>query len=263
VGGELSGKVAIVTGAANGLGRAIAECFVANGAAVVVADIDANAGEQLTASLGERAAFAKTDIADAEQVQALVDFTVERFGGLHVLCNNAGVGGSLTRFLHADLDEFAQVMNVNLYGAMVASQRAGRHMKEHGGGSIVNISSIAGINAGAGVTTYRASKAAMIHFSKSIAVDLAPYGIRVNCVAPAHIRTAITTYAMDPVMELTQPLRRHGTPEDVAEATLYLASDRSAQVTGIVLPVDGGTTAGPPPGQMKAIMAATVQDGRS
>jgi NAD(P)-dependent dehydrogenase (short-subunit alcohol dehydrogenase family) len=252
VSGLLSGKVAIVTGAAGGLGLATAELFAASGAAVVVADIDADNGERVAASLGDAAAFKCTDVADAGQVQALIEFAVAKFGGLHVVCNNAGVGGTMAGFLQDDLADFHRVMNVNLYGAMVCSQRAARHMKSNGGGSIVNISSIAGINAGAGVMTYRASKAALIHFSKSIAIELARYGIRVNCIAPAHIATGITNYDMAPVMELTQPLPRQGQPVDVANAALFLASDQSAQVTGIVLPVDGGTTAGPPPGRLMA-----------
>jgi NAD(P)-dependent dehydrogenase (short-subunit alcohol dehydrogenase family) len=254
---ELAGKVAIVTGGASGLGRATAELFVANGAAVVIADVDVDAGKQLADSLGDTADFKCTDVADADQVQALVDFAVDRFGGLHVMCNNAGIGGALVGFLHDDLADFNRVMNVNLYGAMVGSQRAARHMKKNGGGSIVNISSIAGINAGAGVLTYRASKAALIHFSKSIAIELGRYGIRVNCIAPAHIATAITRYDMAPVMAASQPLPRQGQPEDVANAALYLASDRSAQVTGVVLPVDGGTTAGPPPARHQPAAAAS------
>jgi NAD(P)-dependent dehydrogenase (short-subunit alcohol dehydrogenase family) len=138
---------------------------------------------------------------------------------------------------------------------MVGSQLAARHMAKSGGGSIINASSIAGLSAGGGVMTYRASKAAVIQFSKSIAIDLAQYGIRVNCVAPGHISTGMTSYDMASVMRATQPLRRQGLPGDVANAVLYLASERSAQVTGIVLTVDGGTTAGPPPIQQKRTMA--------
>jgi NAD(P)-dependent dehydrogenase (short-subunit alcohol dehydrogenase family) len=139
---------------------------------------------------------------------------------------------------------------------MLGTQRAARHMKDHGGGAIVNCASIAGITAGAGLATYRASKAAVIHLTKSMAVDLAPYGIRVNCIAPGNIQTAMTTYDMDAVTKFTQPLPRRGSPDDVADALVYLAGDHSAQVTGIVLPIDGGTTAGPPPSQVKLMLGA-------
>jgi NAD(P)-dependent dehydrogenase (short-subunit alcohol dehydrogenase family) len=146
-------------------------------------------------------------------------------------------------------------MAVNVLGVMVGSQRAARHMKQHGGGSIINNSSIGGISAGAGVMSYRASKAAVTHFSKSIAVELAPYGIRVNCIAPGHIATEMTPYDMEKVVRLTQPLQRRGSPMDVANAVLFLASERSAQITGIVLPVDGGTTAGTPPTLLREILS--------
>jgi NAD(P)-dependent dehydrogenase (short-subunit alcohol dehydrogenase family) len=136
---------------------------------------------------------------------------------------------------------------------MVGSQRAARHMARHGGGVIINMTSIGGINAGPGLMTYRSSKAAIIHFSRSIAVDLAEHGIRVNCVAPAHIPTAINAaHDQARIVRLMQPLQRMGQPGDVANAVLYLASDRAAQVTGIVLPVDGGTTAGRPVNQSAA-----------
>jgi NAD(P)-dependent dehydrogenase (short-subunit alcohol dehydrogenase family) len=253
---ELAGKVAIVTGGASGIGRATAELFVAEGARVVIADVDAERGEAVAAQLGDAAAFQRTDVSDAEEVQELVDVAVARFGGLHVMVNNAGISGSFGRFLDDDLGDFERVMAVNLYGVMVGSQRAARHMAEHGGGSIVNTASIAALRAGGGVLTYRASKAAVVHFSTSIAIELAQHGIRVNCVAPGHIPTGITSYDMGPVIRLTQPLQRQGQPIDVAQAVLYLASDRSAQVTGIVIPVDGGTTAGPPANQLREILAA-------
>jgi NAD(P)-dependent dehydrogenase (short-subunit alcohol dehydrogenase family) len=257
---ELDGKVAIVTGGASGLGHATVVGLVAEGARVVIGDIDAEAGEALAAELGDAAAFASADVTDADQVQALVDGCVDRFGGLDIMVNNAGYGGAMTRFLHDDLSEFTRLMDINVLGVMLGSQRAGRHMKANGGGAIVNISSIAGISAGPGVMTYRASKAAVIHLSRSIAIELASCGIRVNCIAPGHIATAMTTYEMSPVMKYTQPLKRQGVAEDVANAVVYLASDRSAQVTGIVLPVDGGTTVGPPADQLKLLMASSRDD---
>ncbi len=253
---DLNQKVAVVTGGAAGIGRATVERFVEEGARVVIADIDAEGGAALAAELGPAAAFIQTDVADIDQVQALVDGCIEVFGGLDIMVNNAGMGGSMARFLYDDLDDFTQVVNVNLLGVMVGSQRAARHMKANGGGSIVNVSSIAGISAGPGVMTYRATKAAVIHLSKSIAIDLAPYDIRVNCVAPGHIQTDMVHYDMNPVMRYTQPLKRHGSVGDVANAVLYLASDQSAQVTGVVLPVDGGTTVGPPADQLKLLMGA-------
>ncbi len=253
--GEMEGKVAIVTGGASGLGRGMVELLAEEGASVVIADVNQADGEALAETLGASAAFQATDVTDADQIQAAVDFAVERFGGLHVMCNNAGIGGSFKRFLDDDFADFDRVMAVNIFGVMVGSQRAARHMAEHGGGVIVNTTSIGGINAGSGVMAYRATKAAVIHFTRSIAVELAAKNIRVNCIAPAHIPTAINA-AMDQslIVRAMQPLQRVGSPRDVAEAVLYLASDRAAQITGVVLPVDGGTTAGSPPRSMKELM---------
>jgi NAD(P)-dependent dehydrogenase (short-subunit alcohol dehydrogenase family) len=256
MGEELSGKVAIVTGGASGLGRAVVEVFADEGARVVIADVDAYGGKTLAAELGSAAAFKATDVAEADEVQELVDFAVDEFGGLHVMVNNAGIGGSHKRFLEDDFENFERTMGVNIFGVMLGCQRAARHMAEHGGGVITNITSIGGMNAGPGVMAYRASKAAVIHLTRSIAIELAQRGIRVNCVAPAHVPTAMNaTFDQEAIVRAMQPLQRLGSPRDVAEAVLYLSSDRAAQVTGIVLPVDGGTTAGPPPRPMKELLA--------
>jgi NAD(P)-dependent dehydrogenase (short-subunit alcohol dehydrogenase family) len=254
---ELAGKVAIVTGGAGSIGRTTAELFVAEGAKVVIADLDTDEGERVAAGLGDGAAFHQTDVSDVDQVQALVDFAVERFGGLHVMFNNAGIGSPLKRFLPDDLSDFSRIMSVNLFGVIAGSQRAARYMKDNGGGSIINNASIAAINAGVGMISYRASKAAVAHVTKCMAIDLAPYGIRVNCITPAHIRTGITNYDMGPVLRYMQPLEREAQPEDVANAVVFLASERAAQVTGIVFPIDGGTTAGPPYAQTKLIMSTS------
>jgi len=247
MGDELSGKVAIVTGGASGIGRATAELFVEEGAKVVIADVDEERGGDVAAKLGAAAVFERTDVSQPDAIQALVDFAVAHFGGLHVMFNNAGISGANRgRFLDDDFRDFERVMAVNLLGVMVGSQRAARHMVDHGGGSIINTTSIAALMPGGGVMTYRASKAGVIAFSKSIAIDLGEYRIRVNCIAPGLIPTGMTTYEMEPVIRRMQPLQRKGLPADVADAALYLASDRSAQVTGMVLPVDGGTSVGAP-----------------
>ena len=255
-GQEFAGQVAIVTGGAGTIGQATAELLIAEGASVVVADVDVEQGEAVAAALGERAAFQRTDVSDPDQVQALVDVAVERFGGLHIMFNNAGIGSGLKGFLSDDLDDFQRIMNVNLFGVILGTQRAARHMKDHGGGSIINNASIAAVNAGAGMISYRSSKAAIAHATKCMAIDLAPHGIRVNCLTPAHIRSGITNYDMGPVIKYMQPLEREAQPGDVANAVAFLSSERAAQITGIVLPIDGGTTAGPPIAQTRLIMSA-------
>ncbi|MGB8366657.1 MAG: SDR family NAD(P)-dependent oxidoreductase [Rhizomicrobium sp.] len=275
MGPELSGKVAIVTGGASGIGRATVELFHKEGAKIVIADVDTARGEELAATLGEAVRFKRTDVAKADEVQELVDFAVAQFGGLHIMFNNAGVsGGHYPRFLDDELKDFQFVMGVNVLGVMLGSQRAARYMAKHGGGSIINTTSIAALLAGFGVMTYRASKAAVVQFSKSIAIDLAEYGVRVNCIAPGHIQTQMTSYAapgmapevvgrvrnaVSEVMMEMQPLKRQGTPEDVAQAALYLGSDRSAQVTGMVVPVDGGISVGDPVNHLAAITVARAK----
>jgi NAD(P)-dependent dehydrogenase (short-subunit alcohol dehydrogenase family) len=245
IGQELTGKVAIVTGGSSGIGRAAAELFVDEGACVVIADVDVEHGEELAEVLGAAAAFKRTDVADGVQVQELVDFAVARFGGLHVMFNNAGISSSFRRLLENDLRDFDRVMAVNLLGVMVGTRCAARHMAGQGGGSIINTTSMGALTGGALPIVYRTSKAAVIQFSRGAATDLAEYGIRVNCIAPGHISTGITNYDLGPVIRRSQPLQRQGTPADVANAVLFLAGERSAQVTGIVVPVDGGTAAGP------------------
>ncbi|MDA2893671.1 SDR family oxidoreductase [Mycolicibacterium sp. BiH015] len=260
---ELAGKVAIVTGGASGIGRGIAERFAAEGAHVVVADVRDDLGERLVDQLdstGAKVVYRHTDVGEQTQVAELVEAAVSTFGGLHVMVNNAGISSLLRKGLfHEDFEEFDRVMRVNLLGLMAGTRDAARHMADNGGGSIINLGSIGGIQAGGGVSTYRASKAAIIHFTKCAAIELAHYDVRVNCLAPGNIPTPIlATSATDEDRERLErfearirqqmrddrPLKREGTADDVAEAALYLATDRSRYVTGIVLPVDGGTVAG-------------------
>jgi NAD(P)-dependent dehydrogenase (short-subunit alcohol dehydrogenase family) len=208
-------------------------------------------------------------------VQEPIDCAVTTFGGLNIMFNNAGISGAQhDRFLNDDLKDFQKVIGINLFGVMVGAQRAARHMAKNGGGVILNNASIAGLLPGHALMTYRATKAAVVMISKSLAIDFAEYGIRVNCLAPGHIRTPLTSFSMpgmsnemaervkkaiSPAMDSNQPLKRHGKPEDVAHAALYLASDRAAQVTGIVLPVDGGITAGDPVNHLAEIQKARAE----
>lgn len=258
--GELAGKVVVVTGGAAGIGQAIVRKCLNEGAHVVIADIDRDGAESLAKSCGPNTRAKHVDVAVPDQMAELVSFAVEEFGGLDVMVNNAGISGTMHRsFLDDDLKDFHHVMEINLLGVMAGTQQAARHMATVGGGSIVNTTSIGGIEAGFGVATYRASKAAVTQFSKSAAIELAEHGIRVNCLAPGNIVTSIlssanahmseedqerATNAVRTRMLANQPLQRQGTAEDVAEYVSFLGSDRSLHITGTVLPVDGGTVAG-------------------
>jgi NAD(P)-dependent dehydrogenase (short-subunit alcohol dehydrogenase family) len=257
---ELLDKVAIVTGGASGIGAGIVEKFLAEGARVVIADVERERGEELAGKLGGDAVFRSSDVSDPEQIGALVAGAVETFGRLDVMVNNAGISSKMHRsFLDDDLADFQRVMSVNVLGVMAGTRDAARQMATSGGGSIINMSSIGGIQAGGGVMTYRASKAAVIMFTKSSAIELAHYDVRVNAIAPGSIPTPILASStsgktreelerfeqtLRAQMRADRPLQREGTPEDVAEAALYLAGDRSRYVTGTVMRVDGGTAAG-------------------
>ncbi|WP_033925847.1 SDR family NAD(P)-dependent oxidoreductase [Sphingomonas sp. 35-24ZXX] len=276
VGGQLAGKTAIITGGASGIGRATAELFVKEGAAVVIADIADAAGEALAESLGDRCCYTRCDVSQREDVEQLIATAVSTFGDLDIMFNNAGIScAPHVNFVDDPLDDFHKVMAVNLLGPMLGTQCAARHMAVRGrGGVILNNASIAGILAGQAMMTYRASKAGLVQFSKSVAIDLAQYGIRVNCLVPGHIRTDLSSFkaqgaedaaamrveeAVSAVYLSNQPLKRRGEPRDVAEAALFLASDRAAQITGVALPVEGGVTAGDPVNHLSDIFAARAQ----
>lgn len=251
---ELKGKVAVITGGANGIGRAMVEAFVAEGARVVIADLDEAAGAVLADELGELGVFQRTDVADVESVTSAVDLALSRFGAIDVMVNNAGIASSPRRFLTDDFRDFERVMGVDLFGVMVGTQVAAKKMSN--GGSVINTSSIAGLVPGVGLQTYRAAKAGVIHFTKCAAIELGELGVRVNAIAPGNIATNINAqFDAQSIMLRMQPLQRAGTPTDIANAAVFLASDRSAQITGVVIPVDGGTTAGPPPMRPEEVAA--------
>ena len=260
--GELEGKVAIITGGASGIGEATAELFVEEGAKVVIADVNDVSGEALAGKLGANARYRHADVSQRDQVQALVDHAIAEFGDLDIMFNNAGISGAYhNRFLDDPLDDLDKVLGVNLAGVMYGSQIAARHMARKRAGSIINTASIAGLSASYAIPAYRASKAAVINFTKCIAIDLGEYGIRANALCPGHILTAMSGFsapglsaekaqemeeAMMETWMINQPLARHGKSRDCAQAALYFASDRSLQVSGQALAVDGGISAGDP-----------------
>ncbi|SFF96882.1 NAD(P)-dependent dehydrogenase, short-chain alcohol dehydrogenase family [Novosphingobium sp. CF614] len=258
---ELANKVAIVTGGSAGIGFGIAQRLASEGARVVIADINEAAGHQAVAALGANASFWRTDVADQQQLRDLVDHVAADCGRLDIMINNAGIGGANhPRLLDDDLSDFHQVMAIDLLGVMAGTREAARVMQENGGGSIVNISSIGGINASAGNWTYHVAKSSVIMFTKCAAIDLGAMNIRVNAIAPGNIETEILGRSMganlspEKQAELAgslrqfiisrQALKRQGKVEDIAEAVLFFVTDRSRYVTGTLLPVDGGLVAG-------------------
>ncbi|MGH3086831.1 MAG: SDR family oxidoreductase [Rubrobacteraceae bacterium] len=249
-GGRLKGKVAAVTGAASGIGRASAERFAAEGARVVIADLDTDGAGKAAAAIAEsggEATHVRCDVTRAEDAKAMVEAAVERYGGLDILFNNAGFTNSPRPVEETSEEDFERVMAVNVKGVFLCSRAAVSAMRD-GGGSIIVTSSIMGVRTRPGFTAYAASKAAAIHLARTLALELAGDGIRVNCLAPVATDTPmLDTFIGDRDHEegraafvSTIPLGRLALPADVASAALYLASDESAFVTGAVLPVDGG-----------------------
>ncbi|MDP6985373.1 MAG: 3-oxoacyl-ACP reductase FabG [Candidatus Latescibacteria bacterium] len=245
---ELSGKIAIVTGGSRGIGRAIALRLAASGADVAVCARNAEAAAEtatLVAQVGARSLARSVDVTDAEQVGDLVKEVSDQLGGPDILVNNAGItrDNLLMRMKEEDWDA---VLETNLKGAFTCSKAVARPMMKARSGRIISISSVVGIVGNAGQANYAASKAGLIGFSKSLARELAARNITVNVVAPGFVpdtgMTGDLTEAAVEGMMANVPLSRPGTPEEVADAVEFLASDRSAYVTGQVLAVDGGMT---------------------
>jgi len=272
---ELANKVAIVTGGAAGIGLATAKKFLDEGARVVIADVNEQ-GAAIASELGADCAFQRTDVSRREDLVQLIKYTTETFGGLDIMCNNAGVSGQMVpSLLDEDFADFDRVVKVDLLGVMLGTQIAGLYMKGHGGGSVINTTSIGGLQAGRTVLTYRAAKAGVVHFTKSAAIDLGEHCIRVNCIAPGGIPTPLLTVATEgarpdegdgeiakairSVMAEDRPLNQAGTVDDIADAAVFLGSERSRYITGVVLPVDGGMTAGNPRNSLPTIIAENTR----
>ena len=248
--GALQGRVALITGAAAGFGEAIARRFVAEGAKVLVADLDGARAQDVAMSLGASARAVRCDVSSRADVDAAVAACVDAFGGVDILVNNAGTTHRNQSMLEVDEATFDRVFAVNVKSIFHTTQAVVPLMKARRSGCIVNIGSTAGIRPRPGLTWYNASKGAVNLLSKSMAAELGPDGIRVNAVCPVMSPTALieqflgvpdTPEARAKVVAGI-PLGRMSTPEDVAEAALYLASDAARFITGVELPVDGGRT---------------------
>ncbi len=254
MGTKLKEKVAIVTGAAKGIGKGVATVFSREGASVIIADLDASAGtmtsEEIRKGKGE-ALFVKTDVASESEVKNMVQNTVDRYGAVHILVNNAGIG-VYKSVLDTSSEDWDRCLGVNLKGAFLCAKYVIPHMQAARGGSIVNIASVHAIATVGSVAPYAASKGGMAALTRNMAIDYAKDNIRVNAICPGWIYTplieSIFASAPDPEemrRQVTerQLLGRLGTPEDIGLAALYLASDDSSFVTGSLLFVDGGLTA--------------------
>jgi 3alpha(or 20beta)-hydroxysteroid dehydrogenase len=244
--GRLSGKVAIVTGAARGQGEAEARLFAAEGADVVATDVLTDALQAVVADLGGAAIGLTHDVTRPEEWTAVVDAAVEAFGGVDVLVNNAGIHW-IRLLVDEDPAELERLLRVNLVGPYLGMQAVVPAMTERGAGSIVNISSVAGLQGAWGHSAYGASKWGLRGLTKTAAIELGQHGIRVNSVHPGPIDTAMLPVPPDAPMFDSQAINRAGTVDEVAAAVLFLASDESRYVTGAEIAVDGGLVAGPLP----------------
>ncbi|MDO9098355.1 MAG: 3-oxoacyl-ACP reductase FabG [Candidatus Methanoperedens sp.] len=242
---RLENKVVIITGAGSGIGKETALMFAKEGAKVVVADVNEKAGEEIVVDIkknGGEAFFAKLDVTNREQSKQMVKTTLEKYGKIDVLINNAGIvqDAFLSKMTEEQWDK---VIDVNLKGVFNCTQALVEVMMNQGNGVIINTSSIVGLNGNVGQVNYAATKAGLIGMTKTLAKELGKKGIRVNAVAPGFIATPMTSNVPEKILEMMKektPLRRLGEPKDVAYAYLYLASDEANFVNGAVLCVDGG-----------------------
>jgi len=248
---KLSNKVALITGSGSGIGRASAILFSQEGARICVADVDRKGGEQtvdLIKQKGSNAIFVHADITKASDAEQMVKVTLDQYGKLDILFNNAGIGMPFMPIEQIEESFWHRVMDINVKGVFLGCKYAIPAMKKQGGGVIINTASISGVRPRPGLSAYSASKGATILLTKALAIELAPFKIRVNCINPVVVETPFLEKNIDrnqleeakKTMLSTIPLGRLCQPEDIAHAALYLASDESSMVTGASLDVDGG-----------------------
>jgi NAD(P)-dependent dehydrogenase (short-subunit alcohol dehydrogenase family) len=251
--GRLEGKIALITGGGNGIGRATVLRFLDEGARVLVVDLNEETGRETLelagrAGHGERVVqLAHADVADEAQVAAAFDRCVRHFGRLDVVFNNAGFAGAFGPITQTSVEDFDRTFAVLVRGVFLGIKHGARAMTGRGGGSIINTASVAGLSGGDGPQAYSAAKAAVINLSRAVAIELAPERIRVNAICPGGILTPLIHRgdpdSLRPLMDEMQPWPEHGRPEDIAAAALYLASDDARFVTGTAMVVDGALTA--------------------
>ncbi|WP_120004051.1 3-oxoacyl-ACP reductase FabG [Nesterenkonia muleiensis] len=241
----LDGRVAVVTGGSQGIGREICQVFAEQGASVVVSDINGEGAENAAAELdvaGFTASAIRCDVTSPEEMHVLVDGAVEKFGSIDVMVNNAGITRDAT-MRRMTLAEFNQVIQVHLLGCWLGTKSAADVMREQGQGAIVNLSSISGKVGNIGQTNYAAAKAGIVGLTKAAAKEVGFKGVRVNAIQPGLIKTAMTMAMPEDIFtqrEQEIPLGRAGDPRDIANAALFLGSDLSSYITGVVLEVAGG-----------------------
>jgi len=271
--GRLDGKVAVITGAASGIGRATVDLFVSEGARVVAADIQDDKGARIEEDHKGMAHYVRCDVSQEKDVEAAVMAAKSFFGRLDVLFNNAGTGGANDPADGVTAESFDAVMHLHVRAAMFGMKYAVPLMRTQGGGSIISTASVAGIRTGYGPFLYSVAKAAVVHMTHAAAAQLGPENIRVNCICPGLIATNIFAGAMGMPSQLaesrieaiaqstkgSQPIPRGGRGRDIAEAALYLASDGSGFVNGHALVVDGGLTLGATGLAQMAVFAPIVQ----
>jgi xanthoxin dehydrogenase len=252
---RLPGQVAVITGGASGLGEATVRLFVAEGARVVISDVQDEAGKALAEELGEAACYQRTDVSREQDIAAAVDGAVSRWGRLDCVFNNAGIVGAIGPIDETPAEEYDATMAILLRGVFLGMKHAARVMKPQGSGTILCTSSIAGLQGGLGPHVYAAAKAALIGLTRNVAAELGAFGIRVNCIAPGNMATPMVAdvfsgnpddvASIEKGLSSLSPLRnRPGLAVDIAQAALWLASDGAGYVSGHTLTVDGGLTTG-------------------